>query len=948
MLPNKCDRYSFAKVNSTLCVIWLLFLPAFLCAQELSPIVKYNPSTYNAGNQNWMISQDSQRFMFFANNDGLLEFNGSAWTLYPSPNETIIRSVKVVGDRIYTGCYMEFGYWTRETNNHLKYTSLSKKIKNKIVDDEQFWNIFSYEQWMIFQSLDQIHIYDTKTDRFSVVTPKNSILKSFQANNSIYYQVANEGLFEIENGKAKLVSNQPLALNNKIVAIFAIEDGLLLQTQHNGFFTYINGSFAPFFSDVDDQIGTGSVYSCHQLSDKGFAIGTVSNGVFILSATGNLKYHITQDKGLSNNTILSVFEDVDENLWIGLDNGINCLNLKSPIRSYSDKTGFLGTVYASLLHNGKLYIGTNQGLFYKTYDSNDSFKFIANTKGQVWSLFEFQGTIFCGHDSGTFIVNDAIATSIFSASGTWGFVKVPGKYDLLLQGNYYGISVLEKVNGQWKFRNKISKFDYSAKHFEISNSRDVYISHEYKGVFRFKLDENFRACSALTVLKTPKKGKNASLIKFDKNIYYASKEGIYVLDPAKKEFRRDTKLSSIFEKDEYTSGKLIADNSSKLWLFSKNYIHYFTLSKIGNELKKNTIPIPLSLTGSMLGYENVTRLSSSIYLIGTTDGYYTINLNDLRFKSNSVFITNVAINKLDEKMISCPVRERGEFDHDENSIILNYTVPEYNKYIYTEYQYMLEGLQEKWSDWSAKTSANFKNLPPGDYVFKVRAKIANSNPKNMASYSFTICKPWYATTLALVIYLILAILLAVYIHKAYKEYYRKKEQKLIEENNLLLEIKELENEQQIMKLRNEQLSSDVDSKNRELAVSTMGLMKKNELLSLIKDDLKRTGTDSDEKSIKSVINTINKSISEDNSWTIFKEAFNTADNDFLKKIKQAHPSLTPNDLRLCAYLRLNLSSKEIAPLLNISVRSVEVKRYRLRKKMDLPHETGVVEYILSI
>ena len=80
---------------------------------------------------------------------------------------------------------------------------------------------------------------------------------------------------------------------------------------------------------------------------------------------------------------------------------------------------------------------------------------------------------------------------------------------------------------------------------------------------------------------------------------------------------------------------------------------------------------------------------------------------------------------------------------------------------------------------------------------------------------------------------------------------------------------------------------------------------------------------------------------------MFKEAFDNADNDFLKKVKQAHSSLTPNDLRLCAYLRLNLSSKEIAPLLNISVRSVEIKRYRLRKKMDLSHEQGLVEYILA-
>ena len=72
------------------------------------------------------------------------------------------------------------------------------------------------------------------------------------------------------------------------------------------------------------------------------------------------------------------------------------------------------------------------------------------------------------------------------------------------------------------------------------------------------------------------------------------------------------------------------------------------------------------------------------------------------------------------------------------------------------------------------------------------------------------------------------------------------------------------------------------------------------------------------------------------------------DKEFFKKIKSLHPALTSNDLRLCAYLRLNLTSKEIAPLLNISVRSVEIKRYRLRKKMDLTHEQGLVEYILAV
>ena len=229
----------------------------------------------------------------------------------------------------------------------------------------------------------------------------------------------------------------------------------------------------------------------------------------------------------------------------------------------------------------------------------------------------------------------------------------------------------------------------------------------------------------------------------------------------------------------------------------------------------------------------------------------------------------------------------------------------------------------------------------------MRAKFANSTLEDTARYTFTVEKPWYLTNIALLFYFIFVIVMARFIHKAYKNYYQKQKEKLIEENNLLLEIKELENEQELMRIRNEQLSQDVDTKNRELAVSTMSLNSKNELLAFIKDDLKKTPDDGN-RSIKSVISTINKNITEGDSWSVFKEAFDNADKDFLKKIKLAHPSLTPNDLRLCAYLRLNLSSKEVAPLLNISVRSVEIKRYRLRKKMELSHEQGLVEYILAV
>ncbi|WP_298121569.1 triple tyrosine motif-containing protein [Flavobacterium sp.] len=935
-------------IKYSIVFFYLLLLNSICYSQELPPIVKYYSTTYNAGNQNWMISQDKNHYIYFANNEGLLEYNGSNWNLYKSPNETIIRSVKVIGNKIYTGCYMEFGFWTRKSNGHLSYTSLSNKIKSKILDDEQFWNIISYDQWVVFQSLNRIYIYDTKVHTFKIIIPKKGVLKSFKTSNSIYYQTTDYSLFEIENGTSKLISDNSILKGNKIVNILSIDEGLLIHTQFNGFYKLINGNLVKFNTDADSEIAASSIYSSQILSDGSFAVGTISNGVFIVTKEGKVKYHITQSKGMCNNTVLSLMEDAEKNLWIGLDNGINCINLQSPIKSYTDDTGMLGTVYTSVVHNNKLYIGTNQGLFCKDYLNEEQFRFVKGTKGQVWSLFIHDNTLFCGHDSGTFIIDDESSKLIFSQSGTWKFEMVSKHNDLIIQGNYYGISVLQKVNNQWVFKNKIEGFNYSSKYFELTDDNEMYVSHEYKGIFRFQIDRSFKKCSKLFTYTNPPKGKNAGLAKFNNSIYYAYKEGIFKLNPKTKLFEKDKSLSSVFDNNEYNSGKLILDNSNKLWLFSKNYIYYFTLNKLNSSLKKNVISIPSTLTNSMLGYENISQLSNYQYLIGTTDGYYVININDLSIKNHTVSITDLSINKLNGKQESKSLLEVGTYHYDENNVMFSYTVPEYNKYIYAEYQYRLDGFQDSWSEWNAKSTVSFKNLPPGDYVFKVRSRVSNSVNDNLATYSFTIKKPWYATNFAILIYSLLIIMSFIYINKLYKNYYNQQREKLIEENNLLLEIKELENEQQLMKIRNEQLSQDFEAKNKELAVSTMSLIKKDELLSLIKEDLKKSTDESNNRSIKSVISTITKNISEEDSWNVFKEAFDTADKDFLKKIKQAHPSLTPNDLRLCAYLRLNLSSKEIAPLLNISVRSIEIKRYRLRKKMDLPHEKGLVEYILSI
>ena len=924
----------------------LLFVFAINYAQQLPPIVKYSKDIYNAGIQNWMISQDNQRFLYFANNEGLLEFNGSKWTLFPSPNETIIRSVKCINDKIYTGAFMEFGYWQRSANGELNYTSLSNSIKSKIKDDEQFWGILPFDNYILFQSLEKIYAYNLKSKTFTIIQPKSTILKAFKTANGIYFQTK-DGLFEIDQGKSKLFLSNQIINQNKLINIYDSSKGVILVTQKQGVFLYQNGIVNKFITDIDTQIQQSNIYSSQLLSDESIALGSISNGIFIISKEGIKRYHITQNSGLSNNTALSLFEDLDKNLWIGLDNGINCINLKSPINSYLDNTGVLGAIYASVIHNNKLYIGTNQGLFCKDVNSADKFVFVQNTKGQVWSLFSYQNTLFCGHDSGTFIVNDLNANLIYSSSGTWNFEPISNS-KFILQGNYNGISVLEKSNAGWTFKNKIQGFDYSSKHFEIINNNEVYVSHEYKGVYKFTLDRLISKASNVLKFKLPRKGKNASLVKYNNQIFYASKEGVFKLNNSTKKFVKEKTLSDIFQNDEYVTGKMIVDKSNKLWFFTKNYIHYYSSGKLSSELKKSSLPIPSSLTNSMPGYENILQLEDNKYLIGTTDGYYILKNDDFKFNNYKVSIFRVSNTAVNSKPTYISISDESVLSHDQNNLTFYFTVPEYDKYINAEYQYKLEGLNEEWSDWTFNPQVVFENLPAGEYTFSVRAKVANSITDNTANFSFEINKPWYANSWAKLFYFVLIIVLAYYIHKFYTQYHEKRHQKIIAENNILLELKELENEQKIMKIKNEQLIQDVDKKNKELAVSTMNLIKKTELLNIIKGDLKNSTDSSTNRSIKSVISTINKNVKEENTWNIFKEAFDSADNNFLKKVKESHPALTPNDLRLCAYLRLNLSSKEIAPLLNISVRSIEIKRYRLRKKMNLPHEMGLVEYLLAI
>lgn len=933
------------KKNTTYTI--LLFLISFFSngySQEIPPIKNYTPKLYNAENQNWGISQAPNKYIYVANNKGLLEFNGADWKSYASPNNSIIRSVTVINELIYTGSHMEFGYWNKNKFGTLSYTSISKTLRIPMLEDEQIWNIIKLEHWILFQSLNRIYIYDTQEKTFNTINSKTVLQKVHKVNETIYFQKMNDGVYKIQNGKEILVSNHAILQNNIIVNMTKINNQIVLLTQEKGFFYLNNNEVKTWNTSSNSLLNSMSVYSGITTKNNHIILGTISNGIIHLDPQGNLIENINQNKGLNNNTVLSLFEDVDNNIWMGLDNGISVLNLNSPFKVYSEREGKLGTVYTSADHNNNLYLGTNQGLFYKSKLDHKEFKAIKGTEGQVWNLKNIKGALFCGHNNGTFVIKDSIAEKISDIPGAWNFKTIPNKPNLILQGNYNGLYVLEKTNAHWKLKNKIKGFDNSSRFFEILKNNVVFINHEYKGVFSLKINADFTKSENIKLNKTHHATKS-SLLKHQNKIILCNKKGIFKYNENSSSFLVDSLLTKeLLFNETFISGKIVS-TKNKLWAFTDKSVVYFSSGKLNNKTTITKISLPAISREDFTGFENITEMSENKYLLGNSSGYLIIDTDHVKKKNYEILIDQITSENRKSEQRPIALNTSSSIKYLENNLEFSYSIPTYEKYTEINYQYKLEGIYDKWSNWTTESKTSFRNLPFGDYTFVVRGKVGNKTTSNLYSYNFSIERPWYLANNFIGLYIFLIIILIILIHSSYNQYYKKQKRDLIEKNQRALEHSQLANEKEIMKLRNDKLRHDIDNKNRELAASTMSIIKKNEFLNTIKKELSEVKNN---ELIKPVIKIIDKNLNQNSDWELFQEAFNNADKDFLKKVKEKHPSLTPNDLRLCAYLRLNLSSKEIAPLLNISHKSVEIKRYRLRKKMNLESKDNLIHHILEI
>lgn len=950
-------KYHLQKsVSIFLLICILLCVPLrFLFAESHVSINSFKKSDYGGENQNWDISISEKGLVFIANNAGLLVLDGSGTHLYELPNHLTARSVAAIGDRVYTGSFEEFGYWEKAVDSDWTYHSLVPLIKNFTFHNDEIWKIVEHKGNIYFQSFGAVFCYDQHS-----IEPLNvpgTIMFLLKSGDRIFTHHVQGGLYEIIDKQLVMLPGSEIFNQTEIKAILPLTNNqMLIGTSSKGIFIYDGEQFRPWISEASNYLIESTINNGIRIGDK-LIFGTILNGIFIIDLQGNILNHLHSGNSIQNNTILALKGDHEGNLWVGMDKGFDYVSFNSPADVYNESGLKMGTVYTASLFKNELYVGTNQGLYYYSVDKDGRFincRFLPNSQGQVWFLKIIDGQLYCGMNNGTYVIDNHQLIRVSDANGGYNLVAsgVQGS-EMYLQSTYSSLVVFEKKGNILQRGRFLDGFIAPVRYLEIDHLGNLILGHSITGIYLLQPDASFT-----DVLQVKKLTKDDGLvfstnrvIEVDNRIVFPGGDSLFQWDAIHSKIIPFSELNEqLFEFKSSTN--IIPVPNNRYWLINRNEIGLFEIRFGKAQLLYRIIPDAFGIN-MVENNENIVALNDSLHLVCMENGFSILNMqkmNKLVERSDSPVIQEIVISNGSENVSSGVWESRNYLNNKFNNLTISFASFEpIGKKVY--YRSRLQGFEKDWSDWTTSTEVEYNRLPPGDYLFSVKTLTNKGIETQSTELAFTVLQPWYLSLPAIISYL--AILAAFFILLRInfrRRRWKHQEQILKQENEKMRGLKE-KAEAEMIRVANEKLQSEVSMKNMELAKNTMSVIRKNEALIEVKDELEKQkeelGYRLPNKYFETVIRLIDKNITSDHDWEMFENHFDQAHENFFKKLKSQYPDLTPHDFRLCAYLKLNLSSKEIAPLLNITIRGVEEKRYRLRKRLNLGSDQGLTEFIMK-
>lgn len=949
--------------------LFLILLPSVVKADWNNFIVNFDKTIYGKGAQTWQIAPYDDKWVYFANQNGMLQFDGNVWSSFPLNNSSDVRSVlaSTVQKRIYVGGINEFGYYEPGKNGVLQYHCMSDTLANSVRLLGNVWGIHENDQILYFQGDGQVVKY--LNGKYTVIEAGVKIDCSNMVDGILYIGTEQGVWLLVGNTFFPLRGAEALA-SKRIRGIIPYKKGVLVATAYSGLFYCDGYSMQPFLTGAEEFMRQNEVF-CVATQDNRIALGTIHKGLLLIDCDTKALKYFNENNGLHNNTVLSVSFDKEGNLWAGLDSGIDYVYLNSSFTNLYSYPYSYGTGYTAAVGGDKLYLGTNRGLYYTSYPVElhtglADIRPVPHSSGQVWNLCQIGNELFCLHDRGIFLLNNLSMERIADIAGVWCCQAVMGSSNRMYVGVYDGIYLFEKQKGKWTVVCKIANIPDSNRLFEQETERILW-SYNTDHITRYELSADLSRCISQKSYGADEglpPGQKNYVTKIKGKIYFATPNGIYRHNP------QTDKMEPCMEMNTHLNG-----NTSYLRLLEHNE-RFISLSNHevciaeADHYKRGTntgiTPIRQSLIGLVPGYEAIIPLSDSLMVLPNEKGFALFSLPSTRkhtVRAQSLSIRNLFLSYPKDSLLYTAnfrgTKPEPVISYAQNSVRFEYGLSSVVPSNEARYQYRLNN--DVWSDLTSMQTKEYSNLGEGDYRFEVKV-VFPDGATSTDQMSFSILPPWYRSSPAYIVYLLI-LCLGLWLLYRWDDIRvkRKKMQVVVEKNRELREMeKEYEaekarQEKQIMQLEKEKLEYDLKYKSQEMADLMINFVRKNEMLTEIKSDilkvsarLKGEGANEGRQQLLLINNKIDSNIQSDELLKRIEEQFDLIHNNFMKHLHAKHPDLSNNERMMCAYLKMDLSTKEIAPLLNISVRGVETLRYRLRKKFGLERDSSLIEYLTNI
>lgn len=938
----------------------LLLVSCFVCCLPLkggivpfSPVVRnFTPSDYVGGRQNWSVDQSESGLIYIGNNQYLLEYDGHSWNRYLMPGKGTVRSVHTDSNgRVYCGSFQQFGYFEK-SGKTFSYHSLSDSLKEKSQDLSDVWNIVRDPRNgnIVFQTFNNLYIYDgASVQCITEIYPLNL----FRIGDRIYSQLIDDDFVIIEGKEIKPVITKE-QLPGGIVAAFNNDGTILLLTDRQGlYFLDGKGGLTRFKTDADKLLMSNVINRAVMTKDGCLVIGTIKGGVLSIDLKGRVRWIINTQNQLHNNTVLGLMCDQDNNVWAALDDGLSFIDNSSGISVFSPKDNRLGMIYDVLIDKNNMLLATNHTVY--SYNG-ESLVPTSSLNEQVWCLDKIGGQIVCGHNQGTYSIKNG-QSSLVSDKGSGTFCIKEDSFEgekWAIEGTY-SFPCLFRISdtGIWEYVPTLESVHQMVNHIECDENGDLWCTHFSRGLLRIKLNRERSEIKGEEYIST--------LGDVSDSLFSVMRiNGRVVFSNGKRFFTHDSLNDTIVPYAAMNAGLLprvkrihqaVHMEGSLYWLVSDNSLFLIECENNSFSLKR-TIPFTYFDV-------YVEERASARYDNSTGDTYLCLNnklvriktkqfLSKTRHKDKDLMMVSIKASSPDGDIKYVSDESGANIDSKHNNLTFLLGYPVYNE-IDTRFRFQLNGLSDQWTETDQYLQQEYARLQPGKYRLTVEA-YSEEEVLNRLSYEFTIRQPWFLTWWMKSIYF-LVLCVVMYLVYLFTNISVKKEQELKFTKQEMENLKKIEQqEKEITEMRQTRLEEDLRGKSKELASTAMTLIAHQEILETLSKEIqaKKVAGGAGKKDLEYLLRLIdNHLVSDKETWEMFQANFDRIHEHFFRHLKETYPSLTSSDLRLCAMLRVNLSTKEIANMQNLTVRGVESARYRLRRKLNLPSEDGLTDFLIN-